>query len=499
MNRPVIKTMPAQTTNEQFLAIEFQFIAGRYHTTPWKKHVNDGVPEWPPSQYRLIRALYDIWKRKRPEWPPERVEPVLRMLALEHPIYQLPRYKEACIRTFQKKPVPKTDNYRPSDLIFDPFVSVDPLDKAVMAWSLSLIQERLTQQSIMDLRELLSLMNYFGRSESWVSATLVYPLDGDKLAPNSYPSSVGTERGYRTVDVACTKPEFVREHTNWLDEITRSTYETKKANLLEFSGFLSVKYQLKIPEVIHLKKTTRQKQINEVIYMLTTSLPIPVTQTVALASRFHSYLMGSYKRTTGGKQPSPRFSGKTPDGEPLKGHVHAYILPFDEDRNGWLDHVAIRCREPFTAEEVNAIYGIDRLRFLNYKEPDVRMVPSQRSLPSSNILESVSPFVPPRHYRKGRGDYYEWVVGELIRELNNHGYPRPVKVEPLLTYSVNNGRQYQWYKFIRDHKRNGLERPGYGFKITFDHPVKAPIAVGHDAHFGLGMFMPLSRKNDYAK
>ena len=51
------------------LLIELAFPAGRYHATPWGRHVNEGVCEWPPSPYRLVRALYDAWKRKRPDWP----------------------------------------------------------------------------------------------------------------------------------------------------------------------------------------------------------------------------------------------------------------------------------------------------------------------------------------------------------------------------------------------------------------------------------------------
>jgi len=45
------------------LIIELAFLNGRFHATPWGRHVNEGAPEWPPSPYRLVRALYDTWKR----------------------------------------------------------------------------------------------------------------------------------------------------------------------------------------------------------------------------------------------------------------------------------------------------------------------------------------------------------------------------------------------------------------------------------------------------
>ena len=30
-------------------AVALRFLAGRFHATPWGHHVNEGVPEWPPS------------------------------------------------------------------------------------------------------------------------------------------------------------------------------------------------------------------------------------------------------------------------------------------------------------------------------------------------------------------------------------------------------------------------------------------------------------------
>src|SRR5260370_11506791 len=42
---------------------------GRSHATPWGHHVNEGLPEWPPSPWRLLRPLLATWKRKVPVVP----------------------------------------------------------------------------------------------------------------------------------------------------------------------------------------------------------------------------------------------------------------------------------------------------------------------------------------------------------------------------------------------------------------------------------------------
>src|SRR4051812_35490199 len=37
--------------------LAYRFLAGRYHATPWGAHVNEGLVEWPPSPFRVLRAL----------------------------------------------------------------------------------------------------------------------------------------------------------------------------------------------------------------------------------------------------------------------------------------------------------------------------------------------------------------------------------------------------------------------------------------------------------
>jgi len=48
------------------IGIRLHFLAGRFHSTPWGSHVNEGAVEWPPSPWRLLRALVAVFKRARP-------------------------------------------------------------------------------------------------------------------------------------------------------------------------------------------------------------------------------------------------------------------------------------------------------------------------------------------------------------------------------------------------------------------------------------------------
>jgi len=46
------------------LIIEVAFHAGKYHATPWDRQVNEGAVEWPPSPWRILRALISTWYYK---------------------------------------------------------------------------------------------------------------------------------------------------------------------------------------------------------------------------------------------------------------------------------------------------------------------------------------------------------------------------------------------------------------------------------------------------
>ena len=39
------------------ICLEFRFPGGRFHASPWSRHINEGAIEWPPSPWRLCRAL----------------------------------------------------------------------------------------------------------------------------------------------------------------------------------------------------------------------------------------------------------------------------------------------------------------------------------------------------------------------------------------------------------------------------------------------------------
>ena len=79
------------------LGISFPW--GQYHATPWGRNVNEGVAEWPPSPWRLLRALYSTWKNRLPYLGDDVVLDLLENLS-GAPLFSLPLHRETHTRHY---------------------------------------------------------------------------------------------------------------------------------------------------------------------------------------------------------------------------------------------------------------------------------------------------------------------------------------------------------------------------------------------------------------
>lgn len=469
------------------LVIQLEFPAGRYHATGWGRHVNEGVPEWPPSPYRILRALIDAWKRKRPEWSESRVEQLLAPLAAA-PCFRLPQASTSHTRSFlSKNEMTATDR----TLIFDAFVSIDRRDPVLAGWP----EVTLNDQQAADLDELLSLMNYLGRSESWVSARVLTGVTA--IDWNCTPWVEGDDRG-EIAQVATPRSPGDVPGGSWLDALACSTGALLRSRrssppAMGFTNYSLPEGCLRVSPVA--RRSRRPERIQCVLYAFDCKVLPMVTATLEIAEQVRSRLMGAHKNLAGGPEHvSRKFSGKDPQGRPLNGHRHAYILPVDIDHggDGRLDHMLIACQEPFDEIETRAL---DRLQSLYQSEgrPEIHCVPVKWGtledlFPAANRFVSSTPFIPPRHHRRGRGPIGEWVAGELTRECGNRCIEAPVRVKAI-DRTRSNGHSFRWTEFRRN-RRDDLVRPGYGFEIEFSGNVTGPIALGYGCHFGLGQFRP---------
>jgi CRISPR-associated protein Csb2 len=465
--------------------IEVRFPANRFHANPWGRHVNEGVAEWPPSPYRLLRALYDAWKRKHPELPQETVARVFRALSREVPRFQLPKAVASHTRSYlSNNTVDPTDK----SLIFDSFVAVDPDAACYVSWPGTSLDAE--ERSALD--RLLHSLNYIGRSESWVAVRRVEStaIGGLECAPAE--TGVG---GGELIPIACVVPESeYHEKRPWMDALAYSTSDLLKERRSGPPVMRMVQYVRPEGAVVsHVSKRPRRTSpcVGAVLLALDGAVLPLVTATVEIAEQIRVRLMGIHKRVMADPTlVSPKFSGKSPDGQPLVGHQHIFILPIGNSR-GRIDRVLLYTRAPsgFDEQEMRAILGL-RTLYQHDRDHPVHTVVTWKGpvddphvRRGTNTAISKTPFVTTRHWRKGRGTPAEFLAAEVQRECRQQGLPEPKAVE-LLERAPG---LFEWIEFRRNRK-DDPPHAGYGFRLRFQETVAAPFALGYACHFGLGQF-----------
>lgn len=538
------------------LAIEIGFPAGRYHATPWDRQVNEGVVEWPPSPWRVLRALISTWYHKAQG---EVDEPTIRDLVEKLsslPRFYLPRATLGHTRHFMPLFNDKTTK------VFDTFAVLEGDKRLLVMWH----QIDLSGNERTALEILLSRIGYLGRAESWVEARLVYDLNEKG---NSYPLKAGEAmpEGYEGVRTLACMP--LKNYLDWREETLADDKERRLAELRASSkekGKIKLgkrdleKIEQNLPRDLfqalhadtgdlksagwnqppgsHWVTYIRPRGAFDVMpraragrigisydlptvarFALASQVPPRLTDALSLAERIHLALVS---RSNG----SSVFSGCDESRRPLEGHMHAHVLcesnlGLGKGRRGEITHVTIYAPMGFDLRERKALDGLTEV--WGHGGHDVQLIllgvgqsedfggldASKGECPilaKSRIWVSRTPFVPTRHPKAtsaGRGvpkiDASGLQIGspehELRRLLKLAGFTEPVEVEPISSTDLA-GHETRWLSFRRERTVGKGSRAasgtGYGFRIVFPEPVAGPIALGYGAHFGLGLFVPES-------
>lgn len=491
------------------ITLSICFTAGHYHATPWAHHVNEGVPEWPPSPWRILRALIATWKRTMPEISEERVQALCTKLA-QPPNYWLPRASLAHTRHY----MPWTKNWtkKGSDdrtMVLDTFVALDRSAPVLIIWPDVVLEQ--TEEEL--LRRLLDNLPYLGRAESWCRAELT---NGGQANCFYLPPGVELPEGYDPVQVLSPGKGFLFEHllveTNDL-RLKQKRLDPPGATWLTFA---------RGKDCFLPDNADAGRQLHKRDCLLTVARyalngrPLPIiTDAVMVGEVARRAAMALYGRNSNG-QASLILTGKTADGNPLKGHQHAFYLPSDDDSDGRLDHLTIYASAGFTDSEINALSS---LRQLNFGEgrPEVDLlllgfgvledVAGVAIFGPARVWRSGTPFVMSRHPKFYRGGapkinsqeiQIDGPVDQVWREWDwrrrdDPTLPKLVSVEPAEGLVVR-GRRLSWLEFRRWRRfggGNGIGT-GNGFRLTFAADIIGPLALGYGCHYGLGLFVPVN-------
>jgi CRISPR-associated protein Csb2 len=524
------------------VVIKLTFPAGRYHATPWGRHVNEGVPEWPPSPWRLLRAIVAVWKRTCPTIPEERVKGILTAL-VHSPVFHLPPHRVAHTRHAMPMNI-IARNYKPSNaerkagkfqgdpsIVFDTFVSVGRCDPLFIGWP----EAELSDEDRAALARLLANLSSLGRAEGWVHAELT----SEQPTWNCSPSP---ETDHNPVPVLCPDPSttFGDEHYPTFDP---KKLAKGKVNPSDFLFECPAWHLCLDTETIHSRKwpsvpgakwvhytrpvetrtaTVKPKpsdQAKRTVARFSLDAPVLplIPDTLPLAEQTRRALLSICTSLARRDAPSlsdrdiwplsPALWGKDDQAQPRIGHVHAFFLPADEDGDGRLDHITVWAPMGFNDLERRAL---DRLRQLSFGDRDsLRLLlvglGSERDfraplLEEAAVWQSATPFVVTR-YPKLRGtkrdrpeDYASpqaFVRHILQQELARRpDLPAIVSIEDEEFLGTQRLRPIQFQRFRSKPGDDGGRRPAGAFRLTFAQAVRGPLCLGHACHFGLGLFVP---------
>lgn len=378
------------------VTFEVYFLSGRFHATPWDRHVNEGVVEWPISPWRILRGLIAVGFRKL-GWddinPPQEARELMELLSNQPPEYWLPPASTGHSRHYMPKYRSGLDGK--TDRVIDAFVAVDPRKPVVVHWP----NIELNDGQHWLLGELLTGLSYLGRAESWVEAKLGSGWDGE---PNAMPVNGNrTDPRFERISLLCpvSSDEYSSWRNSWLDSSKRDLLENKRqkakgknktAGNVKLTGKENAKLEGSIPDRIFnamladtgdlravgwnrppgsfwvdysrpadcfairpaRRKSEKVRSSTVARFALAAdSVQADVrprlVDTVYLADNMRKALMSLSGHENEGV-PSKTFSGKAEDGKPLRGHQHAFFLPVDDDNDSRIEGVIVFAPKGFS-------------------------------------------------------------------------------------------------------------------------------------------------------
>lgn len=513
-----------------------EFPAGQYHATPWGSHVNEGLVEWPPSPWRILRAMLAAgyttlhWPG---DGPPQTARSLIEKLSTVKPTYTLPETVGTHSRHYM--PLARLKKGREdTTLVFDTWLRVK--EKLLVHWDVALTEAELNM-----LGEIVERIGYLGRSESWVNMRVGREEPGRQM--NCWPEELGMPHsdGLHWEQVSLFAPASVSEYGEWRTSyleaaatskqehgkrhpasppddliacLQMQTSDLKRSGWSRPPGSQRVFYWRKINSVTTspvraAKPKNAVPSVSALLLSATTltgnnhALP-HIARTLPQADILHRALVSVDHRLHG--KPGVILRGKDDDHKPLRSpHTHAHILPLDLDGDDHIDHFLIYAPMGLDANTQAAIRAVRKTFTKGGVAPlklavaasgsiaDIGDLPSIYGATLKRITgkrlgnkhwSSLTPFVPPLFLKKQGRNTLE---GQIRKELTNRGFPEPEQVRFVDPHEPEARKQRH---FIR--RRRSSQQPpqdvGFTVELSFASPVYGPIALGYGSHFGLGLF-----------
>ncbi|MDB5967573.1 MAG: CRISPR-associated protein Csb2 [Hydrocarboniphaga sp.] len=421
------------------LTLRLTFPWGRYYAHPWGLNPTRlREAEWPPSSWRLLRALTSGWFRANSgHAPTSELLSLLEKLGRELPdiavgpvafsqtVHWQPNFGAA------DKDARAAATYKRTRHENHFAATASPV---VFCWKNLALDER--QRSL--LGDILPHVSYFGRAESLCNLELT---DGDNFPGVGWcrPCLSNGEPIRRIAencrDVFCPDPRNFQAADLWSRRSRRDGLDPSAAppHLVEDllahqplpDGGRWVSYEMSAGWpgrwVVRIAKSARPKASRSpapriahyLRFSLQCRIPVPLKFTVPLADMFRERAL-AHHRSANSDSNSFALSGHNRPEDVEGEHQHAFYLPLGTDRvrSDSLNELHVWCPYGFTQAEVEALMRVHRLDWGSGKHPlkPVLMAigntvaegcPISIGQNSSRIWRNSTPFVPPRYFYTG--------------------------------------------------------------------------------------------------
>ncbi len=457
--------------------VEYRFVAGRYHATPWGSHVNEGLLEWPPSPFRILRALVATGF-SRLGW--RGIEGAARELfdhlAASPPSYALPAGTTSHTRHYMPPFKGSTTK------VIDAFLRFSTESRMHVRYPTGL-----PDASRAVLASLLKVQPYLGRAEAWVEAELLEAApDGLVwLAPDSQPPGAGFER------VELLAPEDARSYSEWrthrvakdiaateveerakasakgkpfkslpkkeldriegrlpsgvVDALLQDTATLRREGWSQPPGTRWIGYfrevQATVPRLVAASpRRSVERPTAALIAVSSDTKNVDIFPSLANAVRVTDAIHKTLARKASDGRASSWLTGLSGTGEKIPGHKHASLLPLTLGRREVrIDHVLAHCPMGFDDDAREALFQLREtfakdlpklymtIAGLGTIESFRETVPLARA---AKAFRSVTPFIPSRFLKAKGGDA---LLGQVQRELRQRDLPEATRVEVEVT------------------------------------------------------------------
>lgn len=509
------------------VTLSIRFLTGRFHATPWNHQVNEGIVEYPPSPWRILRALVSAYYHLPDRPPRDRLCQLVATLAETLPSYQLPPHTTAHTRHYmplRKEGKETTTKVLDTFIVFDRATTLaERAPEIQVVWR---DVELDTEQQLL-LERLCDNLTYLGRAESWCDVSVsdrsptacnvqplgAYEVTADETTRVLTPLSPSEFEGFRAALANVPRPKRAKWKIpqDLLDVLEVDIGDLHRQGWSGVPGARWATYA--ISKDVRRSVSVKPRSIARPTlarFDLTGSVLPPLTEALAVGERFRQALMS---RSDDNFEAMQTFSGRQTTGEKRNGQNHAWYLPEDSDGDGRIDRVWVFAGEGFSDDAVRVLYhlpsvwsgkafqvqtqltGLGTLE--DYRPRTVGASPA--ILGCSRVWRSLTPFVLPRHPKKKidpdtgwQVDGVQWQAKRLIGQLSS-----VLSIESLADVRVltdsDISHSYPWHAFRRrrfsgqGHKSSDR---GYWVELEFKKEQYGPIAIGYGAHFGLGLFVP---------